>query len=75
MTCSQLWDSSLQSLIGFIIGGMIGLNHRDEFPMALQEIGFLVMVTNRHHILSIRDQNLLSRSYETVIKRYSKKRR
>ena len=35
MTCSQLGDSSLQSLIGFLIGGMIGLNHRDEFPMAL----------------------------------------
>ena len=40
MTCSQLGDSSLQSLIGFLIGGMIGLNHRDEFPMGLQEIGF-----------------------------------
>ena len=33
---------------------------------SLQEIGFLVTVPNRHQILYIRDQNLLSRSYETM---------
>ena len=40
----------------------------------LQEIGFLVTVANRHQIVYIRDQNLLSRSYETVTERHSMRR-
>ena len=44
------------------------------FLPPLQEIGFLVTVPNRHQILYIRDQNLLSRSYETVTERHNTRR-
>ena len=42
--------------------------------MPLQEIGFLVTVGNRHQILYISDQNLLSRSYETVTEHHNTRR-
>ena len=44
------------------------------YVTSLQEIGFLVAVPNRHQILYIRDQNLLSWSYETVTECYSMRR-
>ena len=47
---------------------------KNKNKIVLQEIGFLVTVSNRHQIVYIRDQNLLSRSYETVTERHSMRR-
>ena len=55
------------------VGGIIQIS-RGMLEQPLQEVGFLVTVGDRHQIVYIRDQNLLSRSYETVTKRHSMRR-
>ncbi|WKA01935.1 hypothetical protein VitviT2T_020184 [Vitis vinifera] len=75
-TVEIMWLRSLLSELGFSSSNPTTLwcNNVGAIYLSLQEIGFLVTVPNRHQILYIRDQNLWSRSYETVTERHNTRR-